>query len=77
MTIEEKTGLGFMQKLLKKSSQIDYFNLRGFLFCCAPDGARFQWVQVPNPSGSETDIADGKGVYREVESEGSWMWGTY
>ena len=45
--------------------------------CCAPSGARFQQVQVLNPPGSGKDIAEGKGVYREVESEGSWMWGTY
>ena len=44
---------------------------------CAPSGARFQRVQVPNPPGSGKDIAEGKGVHREVESEGSWMWGTY
>ena len=47
-------------------------------FCyCAPSGARFQRVQVPNPPGSGKDIAEGKGVHREVESEGSWMWVTY
>ena len=46
-------------------------------FRCAPSGARFQRVQVPNPPGSGKDIAEGKGVHREVESEGSWMWGTY
>ena len=39
----------------------------------APGGARFQRVQVPNPPGSGKDIAEGKGVHREVESEGSWM----
>ena len=44
---------------------------------CAPGGARFLRVQVPNPPGSGKDIAEGKGVHREVESEGSWMWGTY
>ena len=27
-----------------------------------------------NPPGSGKDIAEGKGVYREVESEGSRMW---
>ncbi|BDZ84566.1 hypothetical protein Lac2_27000 [Claveliimonas bilis] len=32
-------------------------------------------MQVPNPPGSGKDIAEGKGVYREVESEGSRMWG--
>ncbi len=31
-------------------------------------------MQVPNPPGSGKDIAEGKGVHREVESEGSWMW---
>ena len=31
----------------------------------------------PNPPGSGKDIAEGKGVHREVESEGSWIWGTY
>ena len=43
-------------------------------YCCAPSGARFQRVQVPNPPGSGKDIAEGKSVYREVESEGSRMW---
>ena len=41
---------------------------------CAPGGARFYRVQVPNPPGSGKDIAEGKGVHREVESEGSRMW---
>ena len=45
-------------------------------FCLgAPSGARFQRVKVPNPPGSGKDIAEGKGVHREVESEGSRMWG--
>ena len=44
---------------------------------CAPGGRTFQWVKVPNPPGSGKDIAEGKGVHREVESEGSWMSGTY
>ena len=39
----------------------------------APSGARFLRVKVPNPPGSGKDIAEGKGVHREVESEGSWM----
>lgn len=47
------------------------------LFSGAPGGARFLRVQVPNLPGSGKDIAEGKGVYREVESEGNWMWGTY
>ena len=60
----------------KKESiiKIDYWLL---FFRCAPGGARFLRVQVPNPPGSGKDIAEGKGVHREVESEGSRMWGTY
>ena len=50
---------------------------QGRFLPCAPGGARFLRVQVPNPPGSGKDIAEGKGVHREVESEGSWMWGTY
>ena len=46
-------------------------------FACVPGGARFSRVQVPNPPGSGKDIAEGKGVHREVESEGSRIWGTY
>ena len=46
-------------------------------FSGVPSGARFQRVKVPNPPGSGKDIVEGKGVHREVESEGSWMWGTY
>ena len=52
------------------------FSMGGF-FACAPGGARFSRVQVPNPPGSGKDIAEGKGVHREVESEGSRIWGTY
>ena len=37
-------------------------------------GARFLRVKVPNPPGSGKDIVEGKGVHREVESEGSRMW---
>ena len=33
--------------------------------------------QVPNPPGSGKDIAEGKGAYRKMGSEGSRMWGTY
>ncbi|MFR3038775.1 MAG: hypothetical protein ACLTLY_08455 [Agathobacter rectalis] len=29
--------------------------------------------QIPNPPGSGKDIAESKGVHREMESEGSWM----
>ena len=42
-------------------------------YVCAPSGARFQRVKVPNPPGSGKDIAESKGVHREVGSEGSWM----
>ena len=44
-----------------------------FFVRCAPSGARFYRVKVPNPPGSGKDIAEGKGVHREMESEGSWM----
>lgn len=33
-------------------------------FFCAPGGARFSRVQVPNLSGSEKDVAEGKGYVR-------------
>jgi len=46
-------------------------------FYGVPGGHTFQRVQVPNPPGSGKDIAEGKGVYREVESEGSWILGIY
>ena len=46
-------------------------------FSCAPGGARFLRVKVPNPPGSGKDIAEGKGVAGDCKSEGSWMWGTY
>ncbi len=42
----------------------------GLYFYSASGGARFQQVQVLNPPGSGKDIAEGKGVHREVESEG-------
>ena len=32
---------------------------------------------VRRPPGSGKVIAESKGVHREVESEGSWIWGTY
>ena len=44
----------------------------GFL-CCAPSGARFVRIKGPNPPGSGKDIAEGKVVHREVESERSRM----
>ena len=31
-------------------------------------------MKDPNPPGSGKEIAEGKGVHREVESEGSRMW---
>ena len=34
-------------------------------------------MKVPNPPGSGKVAAEGKGVHREVESEGSRVWGTY
>ena len=40
----------------------------------APGGARFLRVKDPNPPGSGKEIAEGKGVRREAESEGSRMW---
>ena len=44
-----------------------------FFLLGAPSGACFLRVKVPNLPGSGKDIAESKGVYREVESEGSWM----
>ena len=43
------------------------------LFYSAPGGRTFQRVQVPNPPGSGKDIANGKGVVGDCESEGSRM----
>ena len=43
------------------------------LFVCAPSGARFSRVKVPNPPGSGKDIVEGKGVEGDLESEGSRM----
>lgn len=34
-------------------------------------------VKVRNPPSDGKDIAEGKGVHREVGSERSWIWGTY
>ncbi|MEE1008192.1 MAG: MT-A70 family methyltransferase [Agathobacter sp.] len=72
-------GLGYWTR---SNSEICLLGTRGHpsrvsRSICAPSGARFQRVQVPNPPGSGKDIAEGKGVHREVESEGSWIWGTY
>ena len=68
-TVSAKLRIMNLKKVLDKMPQ--------YLFLCAPGGARFLRVQVPNPPGSGKDIAEGKGVHREVESEGSRMWGTY
>ena len=39
----------------------------GSLSTGAPGGARFLRVQIPSLPGSGKDIAEGKGVHREVE----------
>ena len=44
------------------------------VFLSRPGGACFLRVKDPNPPGSGKEIAEGKGVRREVESEGSRMW---
>ena len=49
------------------------FSYKSCRFCCAPGGRTFQRVQVPNPPGSGKDIANGKGVVGDCESEGSRM----
>ena len=67
----KKCGKKGNHRLAAPSLAIPFFDIG------APGGARFLRVQVPNPPGSGKDIAEGKGVHREVESEGSWMWGTY
>ena len=56
---------------------VEPFTSSTHIFYSAPSGVRFQQVQDLNPPGSGKDIAESKGVHREVESEGSWMWGTY
>ena len=56
-----------LQKIQK--DRIPTYQTECGLIDCAPGGARFQRVQVSNPPGSGKDIADGKGVHREVESE--------
>lgn len=43
----------------------------GVFFCNAPGGASFSRLQIPNPSGSGKDIAEGKSACREMKSEGS------
>ena len=61
---------------MEKAAQPGKNPARSF-FAGAPGGARFSRVQVPNPPGSGKDIAEGKGVHREVESEGSRIWENY
>ncbi len=64
-------GVSFKSHLPHETKGISSKNW--FLFLSAPSGARFLRVKVPNPPGSGKDIAESKGVHREVESEGSWM----
>ena len=59
----------------KKSTDIIPDDVRTLLWWCAWRRT-FLTGEVPNPPGSGKDIAEGKGVHREVESEGSRMWGT-
>ena len=56
----------------RRTTEIDPF-FCGALSMCAPGGARFLRVEVPNPPGSGKDIAEGKGVEGDLESEGSRM----
>ncbi len=61
-------------QLQSKKEKIAETLSAGFpLFVCAPSGARFSRVKVPNPPGSGKDIAEGKGVEGDLESEGSRM----
>ncbi|MGI6012234.1 MAG: hypothetical protein ACOX8H_12195, partial [Ruminococcus sp.] len=62
---------------VKKSIEKRTESEKGFspFLMCAPGGARFLRVKVPNPPGSGKDIAEGKGVAGDCKSEGSWMWG--
>ncbi|MCI6887645.1 MAG: hypothetical protein MR868_10405, partial [Lachnospiraceae bacterium] len=62
---EVKTPPGAAANAVKSA-----FTASGGVFACAPSGARFQQVQVLNPPGSGKDIAESKGVHREVKSEG-------
>ena len=66
-------------RIIKRKNKGDE-NVRGMYlayFYSAPGGARFLQVKVLNPPGSGKDIAESKGVHREMESEGSWIWGIY
>ena len=67
----------YIIRLKMKANQSQSVFADWFFVVGAPGGARFLRVQVPSLPGSGKDIAEGKGVHREVESEGSWMWGTY
>ena len=65
-----------VSRISRKEPSVLKHQYRWF-FISAPGGARFSRVQVPSLPGSGKGIVEGKGVYREVESEGSRMWGTY
>ena len=48
---------------------------RHHILCqCAPSGARFSRVKIPNPPGSGKDIAEGKGVGGAPESKGTILY---
>lgn len=49
-----------------KKASCAKINIDNWLLRCAPSGARFQRVKVPNPLGSGKDTAEGKGVRREA-----------
>ena len=65
-----------LSRLLHTSIE-DILVIDGDIVRCAPDGAHFLRVQVPNLPGSGKDIAEGKGVAGDCKSERSRMWGTY
>ena len=68
---ERKRDEGWLKLQNRDDLQTAGMGNRSGSFCGAPSGARFQRVKVSNPPGSGKDIAEGKGVRREVESEGS------
>ena len=43
------------------------------LLWCVSGGARFCWVKSVNPPGSRRDIAEGRNIEGDLESEGGWM----
>ena len=74
----QQKGYGlYLYRIMKIPGRYLLSEESGYLFFGAPGGARFSRVQVPNPPGSGKDIAEGKGVHREVESEGSRIWENY